>query len=247
MAGRANIAEIAFEIAKRVEETRDLDTLSSLLKLATRTLGFDAFALAPASSAARGSNARLGTFLSNFPSAWQTHYIENGFSTSDPVTRALKAARRPFHWRDLERRVGEDPAAKRVMREASEFGLVDGVAVPVFGPSGLAATASFAGTRRDLSETESIALHLVAIYAASRAEEIAWMPQAPVAPQANLTPREIDCLQWSSEGKTSWEIGEILNISERTVESYLKTAAQKLSARSRTQAVAIAMKRGLVN
>lgn len=119
--------------------------------------------------------------------------------------------------------------------------------MPVFGPSGLAATASFAGQRRDLSDNESISLHLVALYAASRAEEIAWLPAAASVPQANLTPREVDCLQWSAEGKTSWEIGEILKISERTVESYLKTAAQKLSARSRTQAVALAVKRGLIN
>lgn len=64
--------------------------------------------------------------------------------------------------------------------------------------------------------------------------------------QARLTPREIDCLRWCSRGKTNWEISRILDLSERTVEHYLSRANRKLGTTNRTQAVARALKLGLI-
>lgn len=62
----------------------------------------------------------------------------------------------------------------------------------------------------------------------------------------NLTPRESDCLRWCSQGKTNWEISRILGLSERTVEHYLSRANRKLGTVNRVQAVARALKHGLI-
>ena len=35
----------------------------------------------------------------------------------------------------------------------------------------------------------------------------------------NLTPREMDILQWMAEGKSDWEIGVILKVSEHLVDT----------------------------
>ena len=59
---------------------------------------------------------------------------------------------------------------------------------------------------------------------------------ANVAPA--LTDRERDCLAWAAEGKTEWEIGQILSIAESTVDSHLSRVRAKLGANTRTQAVA---------
>jgi DNA-binding CsgD family transcriptional regulator len=64
--------------------------------------------------------------------------------------------------------------------------------------------------------------------------------------QLRLTPREIDCLRWCGQGKTNWEIGQILGLSERTVEHYLSRANRKLGTANRTQAVARARKLDLI-
>src|SRR5882762_2175336 len=45
-----------------------------------------------------------------------------------------------------------------------------------------------------------------------------------------LTKQEIECLRWCKEGKTNWEIGAILRISEKTVEFHLGNAMRKLGA-----------------
>ena len=57
----------------------------------------------------------------------------------------------------------------------------------------------------------------------------------------NLAPREIDVLQWSREGKTAWEISQILDISQRTVETHLLNIRKKLGVTTTTQALAKAM------
>ena len=43
-----------------------------------------------------------------------------------------------------------------------------------------------------------------------------------------LTGRELECLEWVSHGKTSWEIGTILDLSERTVNFHLSNACLNL-------------------
>ena len=58
----------------------------------------------------------------------------------------------------------------------------------------------------------------------------------------SLTRRERDCLLWVAEGKTTWEIGQILRISENTVLYHIKNAQEKLGAVSRIHAVAKALR-----
>jgi DNA-binding CsgD family transcriptional regulator len=68
----------------------------------------------------------------------------------------------------------------------------------------------------------------------------------PLETGVALTARERECLQWASQGKTAWEIGEILSISERTVKKHIGSAMQRLGATTRTQAVAKAAAAGLI-
>jgi two-component system NarL family response regulator len=61
-----------------------------------------------------------------------------------------------------------------------------------------------------------------------------------------LTPRQLDVLKCLSQGKSNLEIANTLFISEGTVKAHVKAILQKLEARDRTQAITIAIKRGLV-
>jgi len=63
---------------------------------------------------------------------------------------------------------------------------------------------------------------------------------------SSLSERELECLKWTSAGKTSAEIAAILNLSEHTVNHYLIGATRKLEAVNRTQAVAKAVRRGWI-
>ena len=61
-----------------------------------------------------------------------------------------------------------------------------------------------------------------------------------------LTPRESEVLRWVANGKSAWEIGEILHITKRTVDEHVQTAVRKLNAANRTHAVALALRDGIL-
>ena len=61
-----------------------------------------------------------------------------------------------------------------------------------------------------------------------------------------ITDRECEILRWIAAGKTNWEIGKILEISEFTVKNHVQSVLKKLSANSRAQAVTMAISAGLI-
>jgi DNA-binding NarL/FixJ family response regulator len=62
-----------------------------------------------------------------------------------------------------------------------------------------------------------------------------------------LTPREIDVLRHVAGGNRNRDIAERLFISEETVKVHVKHVMEKLGASDRTQAVAIAVRRGIIH
>jgi LuxR family quorum sensing-dependent transcriptional regulator len=61
-----------------------------------------------------------------------------------------------------------------------------------------------------------------------------------------LTARESEVLRWVANGKSAREIGEILDITKRTVDEHVQVAIRKLGATNRTHAVALALRDGLI-
>ena len=64
--------------------------------------------------------------------------------------------------------------------------------------------------------------------------------------RVQLTPREMATLRWLADGKANKEIASELNISERTVKTHLAHLFEKLGVTSRTEAIKVATRRGLV-
>ena len=63
--------------------------------------------------------------------------------------------------------------------------------------------------------------------------------------EETLTPRELDVLRHVANGNRNRDIAEQLFISEETVKVHVKHVMEKLGAADRTQAVAIAVRRGI--
>jgi two-component system, NarL family, response regulator len=64
--------------------------------------------------------------------------------------------------------------------------------------------------------------------------------------QVQLTPRELSTLQLMAAGNSNKEIATALKIAERTVKTHLAHLFDKLQVTSRTEAVRVATRRGLV-
>lgn len=61
-----------------------------------------------------------------------------------------------------------------------------------------------------------------------------------------LTPRELECMKWAAAGKSNWEIGQVLGISEATAHFHVENAKKKLGKLTRTEAVALLVLHGLI-
>jgi DNA-binding NarL/FixJ family response regulator len=81
---------------------------------------------------------------------------------------------------------------------------------------------------------------------ASLPPEVA-MKLADSMAQPELTQRELQILKEMALGKSNKEIGQVFYISENTVKNHMKAILKKLDAIGRTEAIAIASQRGLVD
>jgi DNA-binding NarL/FixJ family response regulator len=67
-----------------------------------------------------------------------------------------------------------------------------------------------------------------------------------IAATGSLTDREQEVLVMVSQGASNKEIAKNLNISSRTVETYVSNVMAKLGAHSRTEAISLALQRGIL-
>lgn len=181
-----------------------------------------------------------------YPEDWIERYAAKNYADVDPVAHTARHARRAFAWStvaaaDLQAR------QRRVMDECRAAGLCGGITVPLFGPRGDSALLSVAGPDPSL-EDDAGALRVVASLAHQfhLVHEDLSQDEPVVPPFIGLSPREREVLTWSARGKSSWDIGEILDISERSVTFHVNNAMRKLDASSRVMAVLKAIRHGLI-
>ena len=131
-----------------------------------------------------------------------------------------------------------------MMDRARDFGLSDGIVFPVRSLDSLPGGVSLAGETTELSEQDVRLLHLAAIHTYDRLEQLSGPKVAPI--HVELSPRELEVVNWLAGGKTHRDIAAILSLSEKTIEKYSATARLKLEAANSAQAVNNAIREGLV-
>jgi len=184
--------------------------------------------------------------LNGWSKPWFAHYMSQNLYPVDPVAKRLRESANPFFWHDVELMEEGSASARRVMNEASEFGLKRGFSVPIHGANGSQACVTMGGERICVPPHGREAIHLMAIYAHSHASALRteWQKHRLPAPPPILTKREREVLRWVATGKSDWEIGEILGISEDTAFAHVRNSTRKLRAMTRTHAVALALLAG---
>lgn len=185
--------------------------------------------------------------LDNMP----PHYLERADDperwSADPVAQHCRLSGVPIVWSQrtyVERGLGEQ------WEEQKPYGYGHGVALALHLPKGRhflfgvnreqALPASAEELTRIVADVQLFAVH--AQEAAARLLLPALVDFLPPP----LTPRELECLRWTMEGKTAWEVGVLLGISERTAVLHVNNATHKLDCTSKHQAVIKAMRLGLI-
>lgn len=231
------------EFIDAVHTASDPLAFRALGERATQRLGFRSFAYVAFTEDAH----RL---ISTYPKEWTTHYVNERYQLIDPVIIRARRDRDPFHWDGTQASKGRKNPCKRFFGEASEFGIDNGVTIPIRAGFGRVALFTFAADKHgpDLYERNAEAeeiLQLMAMYFHSHVEA-ALKPATASKRSSPLSQREAECLAWTSRGRSMDQIAQILDIKTRTVAYHLDNARNKLHAENVAHAVAAALRRGLI-
>lgn len=226
----------------RIQNADDLETLSGLLFDATARLQFGyvwcGAHVDPATSPP-GS-----VLLQNYSSEWVTAYSALGGVKADPVLRFAEQVIDGFAWDAPEFLSSMSDRQYAFLREAKRFGLGHGYTFPLPYVAGIPASCSLVPMSGEL-DMEAVTLGAPIVWQIySRATYLA--AKLVAASVEALSSRERDCLYMKAEGATNVEIAGQLGICSSTVKRHLDQAQIRLSAKSRTHAVALAMRFGQI-
>ena len=173
---------------------------------------------------------------------WSDRYTDQGYAHIDPTVQMLFGTRKPFTWREAADR-HRSPEGERLQAEVVEFtGAAQALVVPIHDHLGETAAVILSGRDLDLSPEVRPILHLASVYYSSVGRDLVQGGAPP--DHCPLTERQRECLRWVMDGKSDWEIGEILSISEHTAHNHIEAAKRQLDVGTRTQAVILACRRG---
>lgn len=228
-----------------VLEARSADELRERIIAFGEDLGFERVAATTVVERPFGSTDFIS--IHNIPEQYLPLSSSPVRAERDPVVQHCKRSTVPIIWSQgtyVSRGLGEQ------WEEQEPFGFANGIALALHLPQGRHFLFGVNRCERlpySPAETTQLlaTVQLFAVHACEAALKLLAPAEAPDAP--SLTPRELECLRWTMEGKTAWEVGSILGISERTAVLHVNNAAHKLNCVSKHQAVIKAMRLGLIH
>lgn len=230
-------------LIEQIENSTSVRSIIAYLAQFVGRYGFSTVGMGHVINPALHATNRSDVFqLSNWSKEWVDHWAGRNLIIRDPVARYSLLSDRPFRWREAFGH--ERTRDKDVEHLMHEFGFSDGVAIPHHTGDGPPGIVSLGADKFELNETETADIHLVCVHAYSKIERI--MGSFPYQAPVNLTLREREILHFVAGGKTNWEIGQILSISEYSVRDHISAAAKKLGAIGRAHTVALAIRQGQI-
>jgi DNA-binding CsgD family transcriptional regulator len=180
----------------------------------------------------------------NYPQTWIDEYRSRDFRLIDPVAPHLFSRASPLIWSQVRKRF-RSTRHRAFYGAAKEYGLRDGFALGQrFAGQ---ASASFLSCISDDLAKHTRHRAVLAWVAPHLHRALGRCTVGPAADHIPLTAREIEVLCRAKDGLTNQEIGIVLSISARAAKFHLENAIKKLGARGRTDAVVIALARGLID
>ncbi len=184
----------------------------------------------------------------NTPMAFEQSYEDLNIGRRDPVMQHCRRQTVPIIW---SQQTYVDRGVIDIWERQAQFGYRNGIAMALHLPEG---RHFLLGVDRDQELPQDRAeltrlvadLQLFAVHAQDTAMRIlvseVHQPELP-----SITPRELEVLRWTMDGKTAKVVADLLNITERTVIQHLQNAMRKLDCNSKHQAVLKALRLGLIH
>ena len=236
---------VAQPVSEHVEAIDDLETAYDVFKYLRNLGNENGLEKFQVMSVARESERLTDlSLVNNWDAELLQVYDGEKLVTRSPIVQHLKSSVRPLEFCLSE--LPQDRSEKErtlTVTLFNDFNMPYGICLPVHDSKGNRGGVTFSAPRADFDKAGTFDLHLICTYAFDKLSSTSMDEETQRNP---LSGRERDCLLWTAAGKTSSEIGTILDISDHTVNHYLTSAGKKLDAVNRVQAVAKAIRLGLI-
>ncbi|MBK6616114.1 autoinducer binding domain-containing protein [Ottowia sp.] len=229
-----------------ISQAADIAALCACTSDITARWGFSTFSVTAVSTEVSG--ATLFKSVYNHQPDYIDIFTDPEGAKRDPVMQFIRRTAVPIIW---DQNTYHAAGQYDLFEQQSPFGLRHGIAVCVHLPGSRHVAVGFDGPDAFpiswAARTEMLAqFQLCSAFFADAAERLMF-PSPAGADLLQLTPREREALHWTSEGKTAYEIGRILSISEGMVNRVISTLQAKLNCVSKAQTVAKAIRLGIIN
>lgn len=235
-----------------VDQLRRADTLNDIMDIMVESFSYLGFSDWCYMHQTLQSYIKSPVFIFfNMSTKWIERYLEMGYHSVDPIRNYYPKNNIPWIWNVADNWMMIDAEAVEFMRDVQRHGYTGGLCVPIFSAQntrGFINLASRNPSLNDLHDSLEGSAGQVAFILRYVQEEIYRISLRKNKDfQKNpLSSRQKEVLLWVGEGLTSKGIAEKLDISYRTVESYLEGIQEKLGVSNRQQAVTRAVSLGFI-
>lgn len=225
------------------------EQLATELHKATAAIGFKYFSAIVLVDQPDGTTRKFN--FENIPDAYLEAYLDPSLTAVDPVMSHCKQSSLPIAWdQDTYVNVGQGHVHEHMRFHGFNAGICTTAHLPngVHFLFGVDRPEILPASPHDLQKIVA-EVQLLAVHAQESSIRLSSEAVAAIHPTdtPHLTTREIEVLKWTMEGKTAWETGAILNISQRTATIHITNAMRKLGAVKKHQAVIRALQLGLIS
>jgi DNA-binding CsgD family transcriptional regulator len=196
----------------------------------------------------RPSKAPQFISIGNIPSEYEASYSDPELSRNSPVLSRLKHLSHPFTY---DQSMFVDHGVGHQWEHQAAFGFKCGVAMAMHMNNGrhflLGVDRDEPLPTDDFQLTRMMAdLQLLGAFAQETAVRLLTPMGEDFDEVPQLTPREVEILRWTSQGKSAQVVADILKIHRGTVNYHIQCAIKKLGVSGKHQAVTKAIQFGLL-
>ena len=228
-----------FATITRIDTARSADAILQEFRSAMERYGLRNF-LITGLPVPHGTDWQREILADGWSPEWHRRYVAQEYFLHDPCVAQCRHSPEPFRWGELPaaRLV---PRAKLVMDEAAEFGMKEGICVPIHVPLAGPGVVTMASDRMEVPPSAMPLIETLCVHT-FRSLSALGTPGDGDEPTP-LTARERELLEWSAQGKSTDDIACILGVTRNTVESHQRNIRGKLDAINVAHAIVKALRR----
>ncbi|WP_236180391.1 MULTISPECIES: autoinducer binding domain-containing protein [Pseudomonas] len=226
---------------EQLTHAKNIENAFPILRSFAKNIGFQFCGIAVSRPDSRSFKP---FYINNFTEAWNDEY-ENLYSEDDPITAFCHHSMLPFVWN--RKAFSKTP---KMWSALQSHGMEHGWSQSYLDEENdLCCTISLARTYCEICSLELYEQFGVLHFITQHLSEMLVRTLPPAPPKSapvRLSTRELEIVRLCAIGKTAWEIGQILNVTERTVVYHTRNLIIKFNACNKMSAVIAAAKAGFI-